>query len=69
MKLKQINHFKYKFLKLKLIKSKFYKSLVKNQTVSQYNKILEQIEVRFKKNLQIIYEYHINNKQILIIKL
>ena len=29
--------------------------------------MLEQLEIGFKKNLQIIFEYHINNKQILFI--
>ena len=65
MKIKQITNIKYKLIKLKLIKSQFYKP--KTKKINKYNKILEQIQIGFKKNLQIIYEYHINNKQILFI--
>ena len=65
MKIKQITNIKYKLIKLKLIKSQFYKP--KTKKLNKYNKILEQIQIGFKKNLQIIYEYHINNKQILFI--
>ena len=65
MKIKQIPNIKYKLLKLKLIKSQFYKP--KTKKINKYNKMLEQLEIGFKKNLQIIFEYHINNKQILFI--
>ena len=53
MKIKQITNIKYKLIKLKLIKSQFYKP--KTKKINKYNKILEQIQIGFKKNLQIIF--------------
>jgi len=68
MKIKKIKNYKYDLFKLKLIKSKIYKTNLKNQKLDHsLNIILEQIELHLKKILQIIYEYHVNNKQILFI--
>ena len=46
MKIKQITNIKYKLIKLKLIKSQFYKP--KTKKLNKYNKILEQIQIGFK---------------------
>lgn len=62
MKIKkvQLTNSTLKLFKLKLIKSKVYKFNEKNIK-------LENIEIRLKKVLQIIYEYHKNKKKILFI--
>lgn len=61
MKLKRINLYKNKLLKLKLIQTKIYKK--------NYNNFIkiEDISSRLKKALHIIYNYHINNKRIVFI--
>jgi ribosomal protein S2 len=62
MKIENTIKTKYKLLKLKIIKSKLFKKnlYLKNMT-------LEDIVVRIKKALHIIYLYHINNKRILFV--
>jgi ribosomal protein S2 len=68
MKIKILKNYKYNILKLNLIKSKLYKSfLKKNENGDSIVFGLEQIEFYLKKILQVIYEYHINNKKILFI--
>lgn len=62
MKIKNIQNYSYKLLKLKLIKSKILKKYH-----FEKNLIIESIESRLKKALQIIYLYHINNKKILFV--
>lgn len=61
MKLKKINLNKSKILKLKLVQTKIYKKNYKS-----FIKI-EDISSRLKKALNIIYNYHINNKRIIFI--
>lgn len=62
MKIKKINKYQNKLLKLRLIKTKIYK----NQ--HQFNSIqIEDIEYRLKKALHIIHKFHTNNKKILFI--
>lgn len=68
MKIKKVVNFKYKLLKLKLIKSRIYKAKAKNngpKLLSTF--MLEQVEFHLKKKLQIIYEYHTNGKEILFV--
>ena len=68
MKIKKIKSFKYKLLKLQLIKSKVYKKKIKKQNYdNSVNIVIEQIELHLKKALQIIYEFHLNNKRIFFI--
>lgn len=68
MKIKKIKNYKYNLFKFKLIKSKIYKTNFKNIKLDHsLNIVLEKVELHFKKILQIIYEYHVNNKQILFI--
>lgn len=68
MKIKILKNCRYNILKLNLIKSKLYKPfLKKNGTGDSLVFGLEQIEFHLKKVLQVIYEYHINNKKILFI--
>ena len=61
MKLNKINLYKNKILKLKLIQTKIYKK--------NYNNFIkiEDIYSRLKKALQIIHNYHTNNKRIVFI--
>lgn len=51
----------YKLLKLKIIKSKIYK------TQKKQNIKIEEILNRLKKALNIIYKFHVNNKRILFV--
>lgn len=68
MKIKKIKSFKYKLLKLQLIKLKVYKKKIKKQNYDNtVNIIIKQIELHLKKALQIIYEFHLNNKRIFFI--
>lgn len=61
MKLILTKTYKNKILKLKLIQTKIYKK--------NYNNFIkiEDINSRLKKSLNIIYNYHINNKRILFV--
>lgn len=61
MKLDKIKVYKNKIFKLKLIQTKIYKK--------NYNNFIkiEDIDIRLKKALHVIYNYHINNKRILFI--
>lgn len=61
MKLISTKTYKNKILKLKLIQTKIYKKSYNN-----FVKI-EDISSRLKKSLNIIYNYHINNKKILFV--
>ena len=61
MKLDNIKIYKNKIFKLKLIQTKIYKKSYNN-----FIKI-EDINIRLKKALHVIYNYHINNKRILFI--
>lgn len=61
MKLNKIKSSNYRLVKLKLIKTKVYK-----KPLDQFINI-EDISIRLKKALHIIYKYHINNKKILFI--
>jgi ribosomal protein S2 len=68
MKIKKIKNYKYNLFKFKLIKSKIYKTNLKTIKLDHsLNIVLEKIELHFKKILQVIYEYHVNNKEILFI--
>lgn len=62
MKLENKINLKYKLLKLKIVQSKLLKKnlYLKNVTI-------EDIALRIKKALHIIYLYHINNKRILFV--
>ena len=57
MKIKKIENFKNKELKLRLIKTKTYEPLIK----------IEDILIRLKKAIKIIYRYDMSNKKILFI--
>lgn len=61
MKINKLKPYRFKLLKLNLIKTKSYKK--------KYNTFIkiEDITTRLKKSLHIIYKYHINNKKILFI--
>lgn len=61
MKLNKLKTYRNKILKLKLIQTKIYKK--------NYNNFIkiEDICIRIKKALQIIYNYHVNNKRILFV--
>lgn len=61
MKINKITNYKYKLLKLKLIKTKIYKKNSNNFIQ------IENIINKLKKALTIIYKYHINNKRILFV--
>jgi ribosomal protein S2 len=63
MKIEKIqNNTKYKLLKLNLIQSKIFK------TPHLTNKIsVDDIEIRLKKALKLIFFYHVNNKKILFV--
>lgn len=63
MKLKKISTYKSKLIRLQLLKSKTYKL---NKSDNRYMK-LEYIELHLKKALQIIYDYHFNNKKIFFV--
>ena len=65
MKIKQITEKKYKLLKLKLIKTKIYKLNKNNKKIN--NLTIEEIEHKLKKALNILYQFHLNNKKILFI--
>nr|YP_009495534.1 ribosomal protein S2 [Psammoneis japonica]AWQ64264.1 ribosomal protein S2 [Psammoneis japonica] len=68
MKIKTIKNHKYNLFKLKLIQSKVYKTKIRKLFFDKsLDVFLEDIQLHFKKVLQIIYEYHINNKRILFI--
>jgi hypothetical protein len=62
MKIKKIQSKNYKLLKFNLIKSKILKKNHYKKSIK-----LEEIEIRLKKALNIIYLYHINNKRILFV--
>jgi ribosomal protein S2 len=62
MKINRITSFKNKLLHLKLIKTQTYKLLNSFESIK-----IENIEFRLKKALQVIYKYHISNKQILFV--
>lgn len=62
MKIEKIESTSYKLLKLNLIKSKVLK---KNHYLKNIK--LDDIEMRLKKALYVIYLYHINNKRILFV--
>jgi ribosomal protein S2 len=62
MKIKNITKHKHKLFKLKLIKTKVFKT---PHTLTQVK--IENIENRLKKALHIIYRYHINNKRIIFV--
>lgn len=62
MKIKKNINNKNKLLKLKLIKTKIF---IKKYTIDALK--IEEIEHRLKKNLQIIYKYHLLQKKILFI--
>jgi hypothetical protein len=61
MKIKKINLKKSKLLKLNFINTKLYKKMPINFIT------INEIIIRLKQSLQIIYKYHINNKRILFI--
>lgn len=66
MKIKNVKIVACKLIKLQLIKSKIYKQtphLLKNSLF----KNLERIEIQLKKSIQIINNYHINNKKIFFV--
>lgn len=62
MKIEILKNTKHKILKLKLIKLKILK---KNHFLNDIT--LENIELRIKKALYLIYLYHLNNKRIILI--
>lgn len=62
MKIKKSVNNKNKLLKLKLIKTKIF---IKKFTIDALK--IEDIEHRLKKNLQVIYKYHLLQKKILFI--
>jgi ribosomal protein S2 len=61
MKIKKINLKKSKLLKLNFINTKLYKKISINFIT------INEIIIRLKQSLQIIYKYHTNNKRILFI--
>jgi ribosomal protein S2 len=61
MKLQKKNLKKSKFLKLNIIKTQLYKKI--NNHFLNLNDVI----LRFKQSLQVIYKYHINNKKILFV--
>ena len=63
MKLKKVLTSKSKLIRLQLLKSKTYKL---TRSDNKYIK-LEYIELHLKKALQIIYNYHFNNKKIFFV--
>jgi ribosomal protein S2 len=68
MKIKRIKKFQYTLLKLNLIKSQVYKKKIQNNYHDDVLNIkIEFIELHFKRALQIIYKYHMNQKKILFI--
>ena len=62
MKITTLNKYKTKLLKLKLLKTKIYKS----QKDFSYL-LLKDLETRLKKTLQVIYKFHVADKKILFI--
>ena len=64
MKLKNINQFNYKLIKLEIIKSKIISNYLNK---FQFETNLTQFEIYLKKAFLIIFQYHINNKKILFI--
>jgi ribosomal protein S2 len=62
MKIKKINKYQNKLLKLKIIQSKMYN---KKQYLNNIN--IEDIEYRLKKAFHVIYKYNILNKKILFV--
>lgn len=66
MKIKKYIKFKYKLLKLQLIKSKIYEKKTEN-IEDFFNIVIEQTELQFKKAINIIYKYHLNQKKIFFV--
>ena len=60
MKIKKIKTIKFRLTKLHLIKSRSYKSNNKNYTISP-----DKLESYLKKNLNVLYNFHKNNKKII----